>query len=64
MAIPAQEAWPGGDTVICKLVAEDGSAGLGEVFVWLPESGILQNRLSIRSKKRWAATSPGKAPSM
>ncbi len=40
MAIPAEEAWPGGDAAICKLVAEDGSVGLGEVFVWLPESGV------------------------
>ena len=40
MAIPAEEAWPGGDAAICKLVAEDGSCGLGEAFVWLPESGV------------------------
>lgn len=40
MAIPAEETWPGGDAVICKIIAEDGSIGLGEVFVWLPESGV------------------------
>jgi len=40
MAIPAEEEWLGGDFVICKLVADDGSIGLGEIFVWLPEAGI------------------------
>jgi len=40
MAIPAEEAWTGGDFVICRLTAEDGSTGLGEVFVWLPETGV------------------------
>ena len=40
MAIPAEEAWPGGDAAICKLIAEEGSCGLGEAFVWLPESGV------------------------
>lgn len=40
MAIPAEEAWLGGDAVICKLIAEDGSIGIGEAFVWLPESGV------------------------
>ncbi len=40
MAIPAEEAWLGGDFVICKLIAEDGSVGLGEAFVWLPETGV------------------------
>jgi len=40
MAIPAEEAWLGGDFVIARLVAEDGSVGLGEAFVWLPETGV------------------------
>jgi muconate cycloisomerase len=40
MAIAAEEAWLGGDFVICKLAAEDGSVGLGEAFVWLPETGV------------------------
>ncbi|GAB4334302.1 MAG: hypothetical protein Kow0099_06360 [Candidatus Abyssubacteria bacterium] len=40
MAIAAEEAWLGGDFVICKLVASDGSVGLGEAFVWLPETGV------------------------
>ena len=34
MAIEAEEAWLGGDYVICKLIADDGSAGLGE-DAWL-----------------------------
>jgi muconate cycloisomerase len=40
MAIAAEEDWLGGDFVICKLRAEDGSVGLGEAFVWLPETGV------------------------
>jgi muconate cycloisomerase len=40
MAIPAEEAWEGGEYVICKVVAEDGHVGLGEAFVWLPETGV------------------------
>ena len=40
MAIPAEEPWPGVDAVICELKAEDGSIGLGEALVWLPETGV------------------------
>ena len=40
MAIPAEEAWTGGDFVIARLTAEDGSSGVGEAFVWLPETGV------------------------
>lgn len=40
MAIPAEEAWLGGDFVIARLTADDGSQGVGEAFVWLPETGV------------------------
>lgn len=40
MAIPAEEAWLGGDFVIVRLGADDGHAGVGEAFVWLPETGV------------------------
>jgi muconate cycloisomerase len=40
MAIPAEEAWLGGDFVIARLTADDGSTGVGEAFVWLPETGV------------------------
>jgi muconate cycloisomerase len=40
MAIPAEEPWTGGDFVIARLTAEDGSSGVGEAFVWLPETGV------------------------
>jgi len=40
MAIAAEEAWLGGDFVICKLKTKEGFIGLGELFLWLPESGI------------------------
>ena len=45
MAIAAEEEWLGGDFVICKLRAEDGSVGLGEAFVWLPETGISPHQI-------------------
>jgi len=45
MAIPAEEAWLGGDFVICRLVADNGCFGLGEAFVWLPETGVSPNQL-------------------
>jgi muconate cycloisomerase len=40
MAIPAEEAWTGGDFVVARLTAEDGTTGVGEAFVWLPETGV------------------------
>ena len=40
MAIPAEEAWTGGDFVIARLTADDGAQGVGEAFVWLPETGV------------------------
>ncbi len=40
MAIAAEEPWTGGDFVFARLVAEDGSVGVGEAFVWLPETGV------------------------
>jgi muconate cycloisomerase len=45
MAIAAEEAWLGGDFVICKLTSEDGAFGLGEAFVWLPETGVSPEQL-------------------
>ena len=38
MALKAEEAWLGEDFVICRLRAEDEHTGLGEVFVYLPET--------------------------
>lgn len=40
MAIPADAAWLGGDFVIARLTADDGTQGVGEAFVWLPETGV------------------------
>ena len=40
MAIAAEEPWSGGDFVIARLAADDGTEGLGEAFVWLPEPGV------------------------
>lgn len=40
MAIPAEDPWLGGDFVIARLTADDGTEGVGEAFVWLPETGV------------------------
>ncbi|MBM4336614.1 MAG: hypothetical protein FJ108_11985 [Deltaproteobacteria bacterium] len=40
MAIAAEEPWTGGDFVIARLTADDGTRGVGEAFVWLPETGV------------------------
>lgn len=45
MAIQAEEAWLGGDFVICRLIADDGNTGVGEAFVWLPETGVSPGQL-------------------
>jgi len=39
MAIAADQPWTGGDFVICKLIDNNGNTGVGEIFLWLPESG-------------------------
>ena len=45
MAIGSEEKWMGGDFVICKLFSNTGEVGLGEAFVWLPETGISGNQI-------------------
>ena len=45
MAISAEEAWLGVDFVICKLLTKIGILGLGESFLWLPESGYSPNQI-------------------
>jgi len=45
MAIAAEEAWLGGDFVICKLITREGNIGIGESFLWLPESGTSPNQV-------------------
>ena len=47
MAIPAEEDWPGGDFAICKMTDEEGHTGLGEQFVWWPETGVSPNQIII-----------------
>jgi len=45
MAIPAEEAWTGIDCAICKMVDEAGNVGLGESYVWWPETGASPNQI-------------------
>ncbi len=51
MMIPAEEEWLGGDFVICRLITEDGSVGLGEQFVWLPETGVSPDQIIAAIKE-------------
>ncbi|MHA1299686.1 MAG: mandelate racemase/muconate lactonizing enzyme family protein [Candidatus Helarchaeota archaeon] len=51
MAISAEEEWLGGEFVICKLFCNNGSIGLGEVFVWLPETGTSPDQIIDVIKK-------------
>lgn len=45
MAIKAEEQWLGEDFVICKLITDTNYTGLGEAFVWLPETGVSPNQI-------------------
>jgi muconate cycloisomerase len=45
MAIKAEEPWPGGDFVICRLATGDGIEGVSEAFVWLPETGVSPSQI-------------------
>jgi muconate cycloisomerase len=45
MAIPAEEAWSGIDCAICKMIDEAGNVGLGESYVWWPETGTSPNQI-------------------
>lgn len=40
MALAADAPWLGGDFVIARLTADDGTQGVGEAFMWLPETGV------------------------
>jgi muconate cycloisomerase len=43
----AEEDWPGGDFAVCKMTDEAGNTGLGEQFVWWPETGVSPNQIII-----------------
>lgn len=45
MAIGAEEEWLGADCAICKIFCDDGNYGLGEVFVWYPETGVAPTQI-------------------
>ncbi|TFH48716.1 MAG: hypothetical protein E4G89_05860 [Methanothrix sp.] len=47
MAIPAEEDWPGGDFAICKMTDEAGNTGVGEQFVWWPETGVSPKQIIL-----------------
>jgi muconate cycloisomerase len=62
MAIPAEEAWLGGDFVIARVRAEDGSEGVGEAFVWLPETGVSPPELIAQVRDGLARYALGESP--
>lgn len=62
MALAAEEAWLGGDFAICRLIADDGSVGLGEAFVWLPETGVSPEQLIDVVREALAAYVLGESP--
>jgi len=45
MAIPAEEEWNGIDCAICVMTDEAGNVGLGESYVWWPETGTSPNQI-------------------
>jgi len=45
MALASEEAWLGGDFVICQLQTSSGYVGTSEAFVWLPETGVSPDQL-------------------
>lgn len=62
MAIAAEEEWNGGDFVICKLTDDDGISGVGEAFVWLPETGVSPEQLIDVVKKSLSRYVIGESP--
>ena len=62
MALAAEEAWLGGDFAICRLIADDGSVGLGEAFVWLPETGVSPSQLIDTVRDVLAGLHPRREP--
>jgi muconate cycloisomerase len=62
MAIAAEEAWLGGDFVVCKLISKLGNIGLGEAFLWLPETGVSPNQIIDAIKNCLAKYITGENP--
>jgi muconate cycloisomerase len=62
MAIGSEEKWLGGEFVICKLISNTSEIGLGEVFVWLPETGISGNQIIDSIEKGLAKYVLGENP--
>ena len=50
MAIRSDAIWPW-EFVICQLHCDDGTTGLGEAFVWLPETGEMAENIVNLIKK-------------
>jgi len=62
MAIPAEEAWTGIDCAICKMADEAGNVGLGESYVWWPETGTSPNQIIEVIRKALAKYVLGESP--
>jgi len=62
MAIPVDEEWLGGDFVICKLIDDQGNEGIGESFVWLPETGVSPDQIIDSIEKALSRYVLGESP--
>jgi muconate cycloisomerase len=62
MAIPAEEAWNGIDCAICRMTDEAGNTGLGESYVWWPETGTSPNQIIEVIKEALARYVLGESP--
>jgi len=62
MAIPSEEPWLGGDFVIARVHADDGSQGIAEAFVWLPETGVSPRELVAQVRDALARYVLGASP--
>jgi len=62
MALSAEEAWLGGDFVVCQLETRSGYVGFSEAFVWLPETGVSPDQLIDTIKQNLAKYVLGESP--
>ena len=62
MAIPAEEEWLGGDFAICRITDEDGNTGVGEQFVWWPETGVSPGQIILAVREALYRYVLGRSP--
>src|SRR5690606_15445899 len=63
MALAAEEPWNEADFLLCRLEDEDGVAGWGEAYVWLPETGVSQREMATAIRDHLSRYVLGARPS-